>query len=141
MDPASAKGKQRAEIFEQEVNEAKQSEKCVEQFEAWLTRVDEILSEHLENDVTIEVLPEDFQQLAMEFEENERCLQEIDDLIAEHQRNGKIEEANRLQDKLNLLEVRYKSYQLKLKKCTAPQPAFESRLCPNFVMLKDPPWL
>jgi len=31
------------------------------QFEKWLTRVDEILSEHLENDVTIEDLPEDFQ--------------------------------------------------------------------------------
>ncbi|XP_059218789.1 dystrophin, isoforms A/C/F/G/H isoform X10 [Stomoxys calcitrans] len=122
------KAKQRLEILEQEVNEAKQSEKCVEQFEAWLTRVDEILSEHLENDVTIEDLPEDFQQLAQEFEENEKCFQEIDDLIAEHQRNGKIEAANRLQDQLKLLEQRYKSCQLKFNKCTAPQPAFESRL-------------
>ncbi|XP_046806097.1 dystrophin, isoforms A/C/F/G/H isoform X5 [Lucilia cuprina] len=122
------KAKQRAEILEQEVNEAKQSEKCVEQFESWLTRVDEILSEHLENDVTIEDLPDDFQQLAMEFKENEKCFQEIDDLIAEHQRNGKVEAANRLQDQLNLLELRYKSCQLKLNKCTAPQPAYESRL-------------
>ncbi|XP_065355048.1 dystrophin, isoforms A/C/F/G/H isoform X4 [Calliphora vicina] len=122
------KAKQRAEILEQEVNEAKQSEKCVEQFESWLTRVDEILSEHLENDVTIEDLPEDFQQLAMEFKENEKCFQEIDDLIAEHQGNGKVEAANRLQDQLNLLELRYKSCQLKLNKCTAPQPAYESRL-------------
>ncbi|XP_075145730.1 dystrophin isoform X8 [Haematobia irritans] len=122
------KAKQRAEILEQEVNEAKQSEKCVEQFEAWLTRVDEILSEHLENDVTIEDLPEDFQQLAQEFEENRRCFQEIKNLIGEHQRNGKTEAANRLQDQLNLLKVRYESCQLKLNKCTAPQPAFESRL-------------
>lgn len=122
------KAKQRAEVLEREVNEAKQSEKCVEQFESWLTRVDEILSEHLENDVTIEDLPDDFQQLAQEFKENEKCFQEIDDLIAEHQRNGKIEAANRLQDQLNLLEMRYKSCQLKLNKCTAPQPAYESRL-------------
>ncbi|KAM7360346.1 dystrophin isoform 7-T9 [Cochliomyia hominivorax] len=122
------KAKQRAEVLEREVNEAKQSEKCVEQFESWLTRVDEILSEHLENDVTIEDLPDDFQQLAMEFKENEKCFQEIDDLIAEHQRNGKVEAANRLQDQLNLLEMRYKSCQLKLNKCTAPQPAYESRL-------------
>ncbi|TMW54019.1 hypothetical protein DOY81_000887, partial [Sarcophaga bullata] len=122
------KAKQRAEVLEQEVNEAKQSEKCVEQFESWLTRVDEILSEHLENDVTIEDLPDDFQQLALEFKENEKCFQEIDELIAEHQRNGKVEAANRLQDQLNLLELRYKSCQLKLNKCTAPQPAYESRL-------------
>ena len=56
-----AKAKQRTEILEQEVSEAEQSEKGVMQFEAWLTRVDEILSDHLENDVTIEDLPEEFQ--------------------------------------------------------------------------------
>lgn len=52
---------QRAEILEREANEAKQSEKCISQFETWLTRVDDILTEHLENDVTIEDLPDDFQ--------------------------------------------------------------------------------
>ncbi|KAL9896526.1 dystrophin isoform 9-T15 [Glossina fuscipes fuscipes] len=122
------KAKQRVEVLEREVSEAKQSEKCIVQFEAWLTRVDEILSEHLENDVTIEDLPDDFQRLSQEFEENEKCFREIDDLIAEHQRNGKTEAANRLQEQLNLLEMRFKSCQLKLNKCTAPQPAYESRL-------------
>lgn len=53
--------KNRTELLEQKVSEAEQSEKCMVQFEAWLTRVDEILSEHLEHDVTIEDLPEDFQ--------------------------------------------------------------------------------
>lgn len=55
------KAKQRAEILEKEVSEAKQSEKCIVQFEAWLSRTDETLSDHLQNDVTIEDLPEDFQ--------------------------------------------------------------------------------
>lgn len=55
------RAKQRTEILEKEVSEAEQSEKCIVQFEAWLTRVDEILTEHLENDVTIEDLPDDFQ--------------------------------------------------------------------------------
>lgn len=53
--------KKRTELLEQKVSEAEQSEKCIVRFEAWLTRVDEILSDHLENDVTIEDLPEDFQ--------------------------------------------------------------------------------
>lgn len=44
-----------------EVSEAEKSEKCVTILERWLTRVDEILSEHLENDVTVEDLPHDFQ--------------------------------------------------------------------------------
>lgn len=57
------KATQRIEILELEVSEAKQSEKCISQFESWLTRIDEILSEHLENDVTIEDLPDDFQVL------------------------------------------------------------------------------
>lgn len=59
------KAKQRTEILEQEVSEAEQSEKCIVQFEQWLTRVDEILSDHLENDVTIEDLPEEFQVISV----------------------------------------------------------------------------
>jgi len=54
------RAKQKTEVLEKEVSEAEQSEKCVTQFEMWLSRVDEILSEHLENDVTIEDLPDDF---------------------------------------------------------------------------------
>lgn len=53
----------RIEVLELEVSEAKQSEKCISQFETWLTRIDEVLTEHLENDVTIEDLPDDFQVL------------------------------------------------------------------------------
>ncbi|XP_030374140.1 dystrophin, isoforms A/C/F/G/H isoform X16 [Scaptodrosophila lebanonensis] len=120
--------KKRTELLEQEVSEAEQSEKCIVQFEAWLTRVDEILSEHLENDVTIEDLPDDFQRLAQEFTSNEQNFKEIPELIAEHTRNGKIEAANRLQEQLNLMELRFKACQAKLNKCTAPQPAYESRL-------------
>ncbi|XP_044313189.1 dystrophin, isoforms A/C/F/G/H isoform X13 [Drosophila rhopaloa] len=120
--------KKRTELLEQKVSEAEQSEKCIVQFEAWLTRVDEILSDHLENDVTIEDLPEDFQRLAREFVANEKNFKEITELIDEHTRNGKIGAANRLQEQLNLMELRFKACQAKLSKCTAPQPAYESRL-------------
>ncbi|XP_041630401.1 dystrophin, isoforms A/C/F/G/H isoform X5 [Drosophila kikkawai] len=120
--------KKRTELLEEKVSEAEQSEKCIVQFEAWLTRVDEILSDHLENDVTIEDLPEDFQRLAREFVANEQNFKEIPELIAEHTRNGKIGAANRLQEQLNLMELRFKACQAKLSKCTAPQPAYESRL-------------
>ncbi|XP_017140994.1 dystrophin, isoforms A/C/F/G/H isoform X6 [Drosophila miranda] len=120
--------KKRTELLEEKVSEAEQSEKCIVQFEAWLTRVDEILSEHLENDVTIEDLPDDFQRLAREFITNEQNFKEITELIAEHTRNGKMGAANRLQEQLNLMELRFKACQAKLSKCTAPQPAYESRL-------------
>ncbi|XP_070137505.1 dystrophin, isoforms A/C/F/G/H isoform X11 [Drosophila bipectinata] len=120
--------KNRTELLEQKVSEAEQSEKCIVQFEAWLTRVDEILSEHLEHDVTIEDLPEDFQRLAREFVANEKNFKEIAEIIAEHTKNGKVGAANRLQEQLNLMELRFKACQAKLSKCTAPQPAYESRL-------------
>ncbi|XP_055923870.1 dystrophin, isoforms A/C/F/G/H isoform X7 [Eupeodes corollae] len=122
------KAKQRTELLEREVSEAEKSEKCVIQLDCWLTRVDEILSEHLENDVTVEDLPEDFQRLVKEFEKNEKNFTEVRELIITHTRNKKIEAANRLQDQLNLLEARFKACQIKLKKCTAPQPAYEHRL-------------
>ncbi|XP_070072931.1 dystrophin, isoforms A/C/F/G/H isoform X12 [Drosophila takahashii] len=129
--------KKRTELLEQKVSEAEQSEKCIVQFEKWLTRVDEILSEHLENDVTIEDLPEDFQRLAREFVANEKNFKEITELIDEHTRNGKIGAANRLQEQLNLMEVRFKVCQAKLSKCTAPQPAYESRLNRAYADLRN----
>ncbi|XP_037924847.1 dystrophin, isoforms A/C/F/G/H isoform X5 [Hermetia illucens] len=127
-DHLQHKAKQRTEILEMEVSEAEKSEKCVTILERWLTRVDEILSEHLENDVTVEDLPHDFQRLAEEFKENEKILNEVRDLITQYAQKGKVEAANRLRDQLNLLENRFKSCQLKLNKCTAPQAAYESRL-------------
>ncbi|XP_064549816.1 dystrophin, isoforms A/C/F/G/H isoform X11 [Drosophila montana] len=120
--------KKRAELLEEKVSEAEQSEKAVVHLEAWLTRMDEILSEHLENDVTIEDLPDDFQILAREFAINEQNFKDISELIAEHTAKGKTGAANRLQEQLNLMELRFKACQAKLNKCTAPQPAYESRL-------------
>ncbi|KRF83671.1 dystrophin, isoforms A/C/F/G/H isoform X22 [Drosophila virilis] len=120
--------KKRTELLEEKVSEAEQSEKAVVHLEAWLTRMDEILSEHLENDVTIEDLPDDFQILAREFAINEQNFKDISELIAEHTAKGKTGAANRLQEQLNLMELRFKACQAKLNKCTAPQPAYESRL-------------
>lgn len=66
--------------------------------------------------------------LAREFAINEQNFHDISDLIAEHTANGKTGAANRLQEQLNLMELRFKACQAKLNKCTAPQPAYESRL-------------
>ncbi|XP_017846443.1 dystrophin, isoforms A/C/F/G/H isoform X10 [Drosophila busckii] len=120
--------KKRTELLEEKVSEAEQSERAVVHLEAWLTRMDEILSEHLENDVTIEDLPDDFQILAREFTINEQNFKHITEQIAEHTIKGKTGAANRLQEQLNLMEMRFKACQAKLNKCTAPQPAYESRL-------------
>lgn len=68
------------------------------------------------------------QMLAREFAINEQNFHDISALIAEHTANGKTGAANRLQEQLNLMELRFKACQAKLNKCTAPQPAYESRL-------------
>ncbi|XP_032576511.1 dystrophin, isoforms A/C/F/G/H isoform X10 [Drosophila sechellia] len=129
--------KKRTELLEQKVSEAEQSEKCIVQFEKWLTRVDDILSDYLENDVTLADQPEDFQRLAREFVANEKNFTEISELIDEHTRNGKVGAANRLQEQLNLMEVRFKYCQAKLSKCTAPQPAYESHLNRAYTDLRN----
>ncbi|XP_030080853.1 dystrophin, isoforms A/C/F/G/H isoform X13 [Drosophila hydei] len=120
--------KKRTELLEEKASEAEQSEKAIVHLGGWLTHVDEILSEHLENDVTIEDLPDDFQILAREFAINEQNFKDISQLIAEHTANGKTGAANRLKEQLNLMEKRFKACQVKLNKCIAPQSAYESRL-------------
>lgn len=51
----------RKKMLEEEVSEAEKSQTFVMQLENWLCKVDDVLSEHIENDVTVEDLPDDFQ--------------------------------------------------------------------------------
>lgn len=51
----------RKKMLEEEVSEAEKSQTFVMQLENWLSKVDDVLSEHIENDVTVEDLPDDFQ--------------------------------------------------------------------------------
>lgn len=53
--------KQRTQMLEQSVSEAQTSESRVSNLQNWISHVDEVLSEHLENDITLEDLPHDFQ--------------------------------------------------------------------------------
>ncbi|XP_055384433.1 dystrophin, isoforms A/C/F/G/H-like [Condylostylus longicornis] len=131
------KAKKRTEILELEVTEAERSEECVSKLEKWLSRVDEILSEHLENDVTIEDLPHDFQRLAEEFRDCEKTLHEVRELIQHYMKKGKTEAANRLREQYALLESRFKNCQMKMNKCTAPQAAYESRLSRALAELRN----
>lgn len=48
-------------MLEQSVSEAQTSESRVSNLQNWISHVDEVLSEHLENDITLEDLPHDFQ--------------------------------------------------------------------------------
>lgn len=57
------KGEQRQAILEKAVSEAQSSESRVQNFQNWIYRVDELLSDHLDNDTTMEDLPHDFQVL------------------------------------------------------------------------------
>lgn len=68
---------------------------------------------------------------------NEKNFKEISELIDEHTRNGKVGAANRLQEQLNLMEVRFKYCQAKLSKCTAIQHSYESRLNRAYADLRN----
>lgn len=48
-------------MLEQAVSEAQTSEGRVSNLQIWIYKVDEILTEHIENDITMEDLPHDFQ--------------------------------------------------------------------------------
>lgn len=55
------KATKRQDILEKSVSEAQFSENRVQNFQQWIYRVDELLSEHLDNDTTMDDLPHDFQ--------------------------------------------------------------------------------
>lgn len=48
-------------MLEEAVSEAQSSESRIAGLQSWITRVDELLKEFIENDTTVEDLPHDFQ--------------------------------------------------------------------------------
>lgn len=48
-------------MLQRAVSEAQTSETRVSTMQQWISRVDSVLKEHLENDTTMEDLPHDFQ--------------------------------------------------------------------------------
>lgn len=68
------------------------------------------------------------QRITIEFDHNEKKLEDLRELIAQYTEKGKTEASNRLNDQLNLLEKRFDHCQFKLNKCTAPQAAYESKI-------------
>lgn len=48
-------------MLEKAVSEAQTSESRIQNFQQWISRVDDLLNEHLDNDTTMEDLPHDFQ--------------------------------------------------------------------------------
>ncbi|XP_055693426.1 dystrophin, isoforms A/C/F/G/H isoform X2 [Lutzomyia longipalpis] len=119
---------QRGKMLEQAVNEAQTSEGRVSNLQLWIFKVDEILTEHIENDITMEDLPHDFQRLIEEFQNNEKALQEMKEQVMIYQKNNKVEASKRLQEQVDLLEDRFQLCRAKLEKFTSPQSGFESRL-------------
>ncbi|KAJ6635992.1 Dystrophin, isoforms A/C/F/G/H, partial [Pseudolycoriella hygida] len=148
--------KQREQMLQRAVSEAQTSETRVSTMQQWISRVDCILKEHLENDTTMEDLPHDFQRLIDEFDNNEELLKDMHEEVKSHQQKGKQEAAHRLQEQVDLLQhedwtgfvgpddislilisqpfvadgfsERFLSCKDKLSSFTSPQAAFETRL-------------
>lgn len=61
-------------MLEQAVTEAQSFESRISSLQTWIAKVDEVLSEHIENDVCMEDLPHDFQVSRNDFLEFDCCL-------------------------------------------------------------------
>lgn len=115
-------------MLEKAVREAQNCESKISHLQDWVTRVDLLLTEHIENDVGIEDLPHDFQRLMDEFATNEQSIVDMVDQISLYQKNNKFEAAKRLDQQMKLLTERFGTCKMKLDKFKSPQSGFESRL-------------
>ncbi|XP_055532572.1 dystrophin, isoforms A/C/F/G/H isoform X3 [Wyeomyia smithii] len=127
-DSLQAQAKQRTTKLEQAVKEAQSSESQVSCLQQWIFRVDGILSDYIENDTTVEDVPNDFQKLQEEFEHHEKVMLEMIKKVDHYKKQGKLEAANRYQDQIKLLQEQFKSCQLKLNRLTSAQATFEAKL-------------
>lgn len=104
-DQLQHQSKQRAQMLENAVAEAQNSESRVTKLQEWFYRIDLILNDHIKNDITMEDLPQDFQRFTEEFKTNEEVLKQMKKQVQNYKEIGIHAAANRLEGQLDFIEV------------------------------------
>ncbi|XP_024083561.1 dystrophin-like isoform X3 [Cimex lectularius] len=99
--------KDRAHILEISVEEAKQSETNIVQFQEWLDHVTAQINSRIDNDLTSDDLPDDVQRMLDEFEKQANTLKEMEEEVKRYKSEGKVEAALRLHEQMVLLKAHF----------------------------------
>ncbi|GBP04627.1 hypothetical protein EVAR_3963_1 [Eumeta japonica] len=113
----------RTKLLESSAKEATKSEVSIDNLSQWLSDVNCLLANRLDQDLTASDLPEDHQRLVEEFECQRGVLKEVEDQIAAYQAAGKNEAAARLKDQLEHVKQHFATAESRLTAFGGGSPA------------------
>eukprot|EP00094_Tigriopus_californicus_P012072 TCALIF_11665-PA protein Name:"Similar to DMD Dystrophin (Gallus gallus)" AED:0.11 eAED:0.12 QI:11/0.44/0.31/0.89/0.88/0.89/19/143/3398 len=116
----------------------KQWEYKLIEVQEWLSDKDTLLTSHLEQELTVDDLPDESQQMLREFEDQENILSEMDEQVDTYREAGKQEAAARLEDQLHLIHQRFQELLMKFELFQQQPPVeYEPRLDRVHRQLRD----
>ncbi|XP_054723979.1 dystrophin-like [Uloborus diversus] len=123
----SIKGRERQQILENSIAEAQQCERNILTVQAWISHIDTVLQNRLDNDISSQDVPEELVQLEAEFAEKESNIRELEEDVERYRSCGRLEAACRLEEQLHLVEEKFSELQEKFVRFQKPSD-FESKV-------------
>ncbi|GAB6025091.1 hypothetical protein CHUAL_010524 [Chamberlinius hualienensis] len=132
----SMQAKERQKALELSINQAQQFEVQVFTVNEWLDHMDLALQSRLNNDVFAQDVPEELDQMKVEFAENEAAFQEMEKLAHSYRKSGKFEAFLRLDNQVTILRQKFKDVNTKFRRFQIP-PNFEPKLSRLSCILRE----
>lgn len=129
--------KQRQHQLEIAMSEAQFSEKRINNMQSWITRMEVTFNNKPVEEITSDELGYDVKQFAAEFKSNERLLDVFEQEVDTHRVKGRFEAADRLNEQLDMLKLRFAECQAKFHAFISSNSFFENRLGRALVELRQ----
>lgn len=121
------RGHERQQVLENSIVQAQQCERKLLNLQGWISHIDTVLQNRLDNDISAQDIPEEVTQLQIEFADKEHDIQDLDEHVKHYQTQGRIEAACRLEEQLILIKEQYEEILSQFKKFQKPAD-FDSKL-------------
>ncbi|GIY18071.1 hypothetical protein CEXT_62191 [Caerostris extrusa] len=120
FEELSRQGRDRQQLLENSIAEAQQCERHILTVQAWISHIDTVLQNRLDNDISSQDVPEELTQLEAEFSEKEQSIKSLQEDVENYRSRGRIEAAHRLEEQLHLVEEKFSELQEKFIKFQTP---------------------
>ncbi|GBL96395.1 Utrophin [Araneus ventricosus] len=120
FEELSRQGRDRQQLLENSIAEAQQCERHILTVQAWISHIDTVLQNRLDNDISSQDVPEELTQLEAEFSEKEQSIKCLQEDVENYRSRGRIEAAHRLEEQLRLVEEKFSELQEKFVKFQTP---------------------
>lgn len=123
----SRQGRERQQVLENSIAEAQQCERHILTVQAWISHIDTVLQNRINDDISSHDVPDELAQMEAEFAEKEASIKTLQDDVEHYRSCGRIEAACRLEEQLHLIEERFTELQEKFIRFQKPND-FEAKL-------------